>query len=67
MLLPIQQNHPASVGRARTLRCPGGGGNAARWLGINAPSVGNVQYRVFSYASSGTLSMPGLIATGRWF
>ncbi|WP_288994724.1 pyocin knob domain-containing protein [uncultured Gemmobacter sp.] len=45
----------------------GGGGNAARWLGINAPSVGNVQYRVFSYASSGTLSMPGLIATGRWF
>jgi hypothetical protein len=45
----------------------GGGGNAARWLGINAPSVGNVQYRVFSYASSGTLSMPGLTATGRWF
>jgi hypothetical protein len=45
----------------------GGGGNAARWLGINAPSVGNVQYRVFSYASSGTLSMPGLTAIGRWF
>ena len=45
----------------------GGGGNAARWLGINAPSVGSVQYRVFSYASSGTLSMPGLTATGRWF
>ncbi|OJY35097.1 MAG: hypothetical protein BGP11_00005, partial [Rhodobacterales bacterium 65-51] len=45
----------------------GGGGNAARWLGINAPSVGSVQYRVFSYASSGTLSLPGLTAIGRWF
>ena len=44
----------------------GGGGNAARWLGINAPSVGSVQYRVFSYASSGTLSLSGLKATGRW-
>jgi hypothetical protein len=45
----------------------GGGGNAARWLGINAPSVGNVQYRVYSYAASGTLSAPGLTAIGRWF
>ena len=27
----------------------------------------NVQYRVYSYAASGTLSAPGLTAIGRWF
>lgn len=45
----------------------GGGGNAARWLAPNAPSVNSAAYRVYSYGSSGTASAPSLTATGRWF
>ena len=45
----------------------GGGGNAARWLGLNAPTVNSVAYRIYSHGSAGTLSAPALTATGRWF
>lgn len=45
----------------------GGGGNAARWLAPNAPSVNSAAYRVYSYGSSGATSAPSLTAIGRWF
>ena len=45
----------------------GGGGNAARWLGLNVPAVNSVAYRIYSHGSTGTLSAPALTAVGRWF
>lgn len=45
----------------------GGGGNLARWIAPNAPSNSNVQYRVYSFGSSGAASSPSLTADGRWF
>lgn len=45
----------------------GGGGNAARWLGLNVATVNSVAYRIYSHGSAGTLSAPALTATGRWF